>query len=279
MSILAAEPAPRMARPSGGVWDYLSPSRLNLWLTCPLKFKLRYIDGVKTPPTPALFLGKRVHDGLETYYRHRQFGVRLDVEEVNRRMLSRWDAAAAEESMRFTNLEAEEKLKEQATAMVGTYLRQLPPGEPRPIAVETSLQIPLIDPATGENLGIPLLGVVDLIMPEEGGPVIIDFKTAARSAPPFEITHEIQLGCYSYLFRRSSGQAEAGLEICSLVKTKTPKIVPVRFGPRRPGHFRRLFTVVRAYLDALDRRQFHYLPSWACAQCEFRTKQCANWVA
>jgi hypothetical protein len=39
---------------AGGVWDYISPSRLNLWLKCPLAFKLRYIDGVKMPTTPAL---------------------------------------------------------------------------------------------------------------------------------------------------------------------------------------------------------------------------------
>jgi hypothetical protein len=44
----------------GGPWAYISPSRLNLWLKCPLAFKLRYIDGVKTPTTPSLFIGKQV---------------------------------------------------------------------------------------------------------------------------------------------------------------------------------------------------------------------------
>ena len=33
---------------AGGVWDYVSASRLNLWLRCPLAFKLRYIDGVSS---------------------------------------------------------------------------------------------------------------------------------------------------------------------------------------------------------------------------------------
>ena len=68
-----------------GIWDYISPSRLNLWLKCPLAWKLRYIDGIKTPPTPALFLGTRVHDALEMFYRHRQLGVAQPVEiAVNR---------------------------------------------------------------------------------------------------------------------------------------------------------------------------------------------------
>ena len=58
-------------RPSG-IWDYISPSRLNLWLKCPLAWKLRHIDGIKTPPTPALFLGTRVHDALTTAGRGRR---------------------------------------------------------------------------------------------------------------------------------------------------------------------------------------------------------------
>ena len=44
-------------RRSGGIWDYISPSRLSCWLACPLRFAIRYIDGIKTPTTPSLFIG------------------------------------------------------------------------------------------------------------------------------------------------------------------------------------------------------------------------------
>lgn len=33
----------------GGAWAYASASRPNLWLQCPLAFKLRQIDGATTP--------------------------------------------------------------------------------------------------------------------------------------------------------------------------------------------------------------------------------------
>ena len=66
----------------GGVWSYVSPSRLNLWMKCPLSFKLRYIDRIQTPTSSALFLGKMVHSGLELFYRNRQVGITLPVEEV-----------------------------------------------------------------------------------------------------------------------------------------------------------------------------------------------------
>jgi len=61
---------------------------------------------------------------------------------------------------------------------------------------------PLIDPANGSDMGMPLLGVVDLVLPgSQGGLHIVDFKTAARSTAPPEVVHEIQLTSYAYLCR------------------------------------------------------------------------------
>ena len=53
---------------STGLTPYVSASRLNLWLRCPLAYRLRYIDKIPTPSTPNMFLGKMVHRGLELYY-------------------------------------------------------------------------------------------------------------------------------------------------------------------------------------------------------------------
>ena len=60
-----AQPQPAGQR-AGGVWDYISPSRLGTWLACPLKFKRRYLDGIRTPTSPAAFLGKVVHGDWNT---------------------------------------------------------------------------------------------------------------------------------------------------------------------------------------------------------------------
>ena len=224
MMKVTAESKGSLECPSGGVWDYISPSRLNLWLKCPLAFRLRYIDGIRSPTTPSLFLGKRVHEGLEVYYRHRQLGMTLDPQDVTQQLLTRWAEAVAEDEMQFGSANEEASLKRQAVDLVTAYLKQLPAAEPRPLAVETTLETPLIDPVSGEHLGIPLLGVVDLVVDLKDGPLIADFKTAARSTAPLEVTHEVQLTSYAYLFRQVTGQTEAGLQIRSLIKTKVPKI-------------------------------------------------------
>ena len=139
------------------------------------------------------------------------------------------------------------------------------------------MEAPLIDPVTGEDLGLPLLGIVDLVAEQDDGPVIVDFKTASRQSAAPEIVHEIQLTSYAYLFRQLTGQKEAGLEIRSLVKTKQPSIHVQRYPPRSDRHFARLFAVVREYLDALKVGRFSYRPGFGCSWCDYREKGCGEW--
>ncbi len=261
-----------------GVWDYISPSRLNLWIRCPLSWRLRYLDGIRTPTSPALFVGKVCHSSLEAFYRHRMLGITLSPDDVITRMDAGWDQTVTEEQMTFDSTAQEATLRQQVANLVQAYLAQIPPDEPRPLAVEATMEVPLVDPFTGEDLGIPLLGIVDLVLDDVDGPVVRDFKTSSRSAPPFEVTHEVQLTSYAYLFRRSTGLEEVGLEIHSLIKTKTPKIEGHRYPARTDAHFRRLFGVIREYLDALDRGRFNYRPGWGCAMCDFRDSHCRQWA-
>ncbi len=196
----------------GGVWQYISPSRLNCWLACPLKFRFRYINGIRSPTTPALFLGKILHGCLETFYRHRQLGIALDVADLNRRLLESWGESMDEEAIQFDMPAEEQILQRQAGDLVEAYLGHVPCDEPRPLAVEAAVEMPLINPLTGEDFGIPLLGVMDLVLDGQAGPVIIDFKSSSRSSEPLEIVHEIQLTSYALLFRHVSDRQEAGLE-------------------------------------------------------------------
>jgi hypothetical protein len=178
---------------SGGVFDYVSASRLNSWLACPLKFKLKYLDHVSTPSTPPLFVGKACHAGLELFYHHRMLSVTLKPTEVAGRLEASWNGMLADEDIAFESPEEEQATKRQTGNLIRAYLAYIPRDESRPLAVEAALESPLVDPTTGEDLGIPLVGIVDLILDAPTGPLIADFKTAARSSPPLEITHEVQL--------------------------------------------------------------------------------------
>ena len=259
---------------STDVRAYISPSRLNTWLRCPLAFKLRYVDGVRSPPSKSMFVGKMVHSGLECFYRHKQLGVTLPAGVVVQRMDACWEPLAADDGLELKDSAEEAKLRSQSASLVAAYLTQLSDDEPAPTTVETRLEAPLVDPFNGEDLGIPLLGVVDLVVDSDDGPLVCDFKTSARSGSPVEIMHEVQLTAYAYLFRQLSGKTEAGLEIRSLIKTKVPKIEYHRYAARTDSHFRRFFQIVRQYLDDLNRAGFVYRPGFGCTMCDFRDGPC-----
>ena len=145
----------------GGVREYISPSRLGCWLACPLRFKFRYVDGLRTPTTAALFIGKAVHHGLQGYYRHRHLGITLGADDVAERMLRSWTQLVDEEKMTFDCTDAEQAMRQQAADLVGAYLAYAPTFE-KPLAVEVAVEAPLADPVTGENLGLPLVGNRDI---------------------------------------------------------------------------------------------------------------------
>jgi len=181
-----------------------------------------------------------------------------------------------DDGMKFESAEEDQSLQRQAAALVAAYLAHVPSDE-KPLAVEAAVEMPLIDPTTGENLGLPLLGVMDLVLDTEEGASIVDYKTTSRSSEPLEVFHEIQLSSYAYLFRHVSDRRESGLEIRSVIKTKTPKIEIHGYPARNDTHFRRLFAVIREYLDALDAGRFNFRPAHHCGTCDFQT-HCRCWA-
>lgn len=222
-----------------------------------------------------MFLGKVVHFGLEGLYRHLQLGVTLEPEQVVRKMLDGWARLIDEERVTFDCVGDEQAMQKQACELVKAYLDTVPKDE-KPLAVEVALEAPLVDPESGEDLGMPLVGVVDLVLEAQDGPVICDFKTAARSSEPAEISHEIQLSSYAWLYRQITGRRESGLEIRSLIKTKVPKCEFHSYAARSDAHFCRLFAVIREYLEALDSGRFNYRPGYGCTMCDYR-QECQGW--
>ena len=172
--------------------------------------------------------------------------------------------------MTFASAADEKVLQEQALGLVTAYLNQVPADEARPMAVETTLEMPLVDPSTGENLGIPLAGHrgPDPRRVRRSGDRGLQNQQSQQRAAGDHPRDPAQLVCLAV--PASQGRSEAGLEIRSLIKTKSPKVEIHRYPARTDAHFRRLFSVIREYLDALDSGRFNYRPGFGCAMCDFR---------
>ena len=204
-------------------------------------------------------------------------GVRPSIEEIDHHVGESWKRAAEESEINFADQNESHTLQRQVGSLVALYIDQVPSDEPLPLAVETTLSAPLVDPESGADLGIPLLGIVDLILDEAAGPLVCDFKTAARGGAPLEIVNEVQLTSYAWLLRHSHGRAESALEIRQLIKTKTPRVEFHRYRAREEVHFRRLFSMLRAYLEDLERGRFIHRPGFGCTMCPYAERECQRW--
>ena len=78
------------------------------------------------------------------------------------------------------------------------------------------------------------------------------------------------------LYREATGKREVGIEVHTLVKTKTPKLVVTATPPMSDHQQVRLFHLIEAYDHGLDVRDFVPSPGLQCVSCEF-FNECRLW--
>ena len=165
----------------------------------------------------------------------------------------------------------EDKEREVALNLLELYLKETPiPETEKPRGVEVMLETDL------GNHGLPqLIGVLDLV---RGNGCIVDFKSTKQTPDPDRVAHqtEIQLTCYSLLYRDATKQTEAGFELHHLIKTKAPKLVVTALPPITIGQQTRLFRIMESYLEGLDRKDFVPSPGLQCASCQY-FNECRRW--
>ena len=100
---------------------------------------------------------------------------------------------------------------------------------------------------------------------------MVDFKVVGKTPEPHKVVHlhEVQLTCYSLLYRDATGRKESGMELHHLVKTKAPKLIVSSLPPATDQQHLRLFRQIEAYQAGLERRDFVPSPGFHCAGCEF----------
>ena len=249
--------------------EEVSASRLKRWSTCRLQFFYHYVAQIKKPSTPALVIGKVVHSVLQEWNRARWLGHTTFKEILNEVFDAKWAEEQVDPEMDWNAKEGDERLK--TLSLLEFYLDQTPiNAEERPMAVEVMLEADLA------RHGLPnLIGVIDLVRPQG---VIVDFKTSSITPNADNVAHlnEIQLTCYSILFRESTNQVESGIELHTLVKTKTPKLVVTQLPPITSNQESRLFHQIESYIHGIEHEDYVPSPGMACLSCQY-LNECRAW--
>jgi putative RecB family exonuclease len=246
----------------------VSPSRLTLFLQCRLKFWFRYVARIPKPKSPALHVGGSAHAVLKAWNKSRWRQAPLTLKQLHDEYAKAW-ADQTEEPTAWEPGEEDEE-KKTGWRLVETYIREskIPP-DLRPDAVEVPVEADL------HEHGLPtLIGVLDLV---QAG-VIVDYKTSGQTPHPERSvhTHEVQTSSYAVLYRESTGKREGGIEVHTLVKLKTPKLVVIAAPPMSEHQQTRLFHLIEAYDHGLDVRDFVPSPGVQCASCEY-FNECRLW--
>lgn len=203
----------------------ISPSRLNTWLTCPLKWKAMYVDEVSLQPTASMIFGTGIHRALEMFHRARWMQSPISTEALQ---LTFQEVVVAEYARTGLAVADQDEFTRQSTGLLGLYVERY--GTDTVSAAEQSLTAPMVDTETGEDLEATLVGVIDLITSEGA----VDIKTTARTSNLFDLTlqHSLQLDAYRWLLK-NSGVDIKSVEVRLLVRRKTPVIESFRL-PVKP---------------------------------------------
>lgn len=240
----------------------LSPSKLSAFITCPTMFKARYVLGIKSPPSASMVLGRAVHASLELLGRRRQMDLPTAIDDLISEFNEALKADIEGEGLEIKPDELA-KLREAGEQLIRLYLGRY--GHEKPVSSELHLDEPLIHPITGEVYQRPripgiepgdlcMYGIVDSLLEEPDGLVVVDYKVTARTATASSVmlTHRLQLLSYAWLMSRASDRSVKALEIRQLVRKKQPDIVVTRIPVPASISYEPMFNTIDALLASVN---------------------------
>lgn len=234
----------------------LSPSRASDFKTCPLLYRLRAIDRVVEPPSPAATRGTLVHAVLErlfdlpaaqrTTVRARQLAV------------DEWARMLADDPT-LAGVVAEgddgaDAWLADAGALLDAYFELEDPTRLEPAERELLLEVDLGD-------GLRLKGIVDRLDEAPGGELrVVDYKTGRAPNHLFEQRALFQLRFYALMLWRTRGRVPRLLQLVYLADGQLVRLEP------HPADLEALERTLRALTAAIAR---------ATASGDFRPRRSA----
>ncbi len=236
---------PRPARPG----LELSPSAIELYRGCPLRYRFAMVDHVPAPPSVARSIGVAAHSALEAHYR--PDGAGGDGEALVRRfavMLKKEGVAETAEG-RQALARGRERLPE--------YHDRLVRSRTRPVAVERPFTL-----TVGPHR---VHGRVDRIDAHPaGGHQLIDYKTGRPPSPGARgDADDLVLRLYLLGAREAWGIEPRGATLVHVLDGDTRGVHPDASDDAS------VVEAVRDAAEGISAGEFPPRPSWACRTCDF----------
>jgi PD-(D/E)XK nuclease superfamily len=206
-ALSAAELAARIQVPrrlppryDGQLLAHLSHSSCSRFAICPEDWRRHYVLGVRSAPSGAMFLGRRVDETISLYYqRILDHGDRLDVEQLKDAYRDGWRADEKAERERL-GIGWEEELHPDRAFQIGLdaielSFAQLIPRLGQPVAVQRSMEYTL---APGLEWSVLCFLDLESLRADNGEtvPTVVDCKVKTTLLTQFKADHDFQPAVY-----------------------------------------------------------------------------------
>lgn len=245
----AATPAPRPAVVS------LSHSRVEDYLTCPLKYRFKHVLNIPVLPHHTQVFGRVLHKTIHTFLKSRLLSRPFGREELLKEYERNWVNEG------YLSREHEELRKAAGReALTAFYEREQASGG-LPALLET--------PFVWREKSVKLSGRFDRVDFESGGPVIIDYKTdgaASEKEADRKAARSLQLDIYALSFLKTQGRLPAEVRLYFLEKGVVGRAVKGR------AELERAQSAILEAAEGVKAGSFPARPSWHnCNYCEYKT--------
>lgn len=246
--------------------EHTSASQLATYARCPRQYRMKYVEHrVAERYSTNLALGQAVGSAIAWWFDVQRAGQTPDPDEGARILHADLHAALARDDVDWDD-ETPETLAAQGEKLLRLFLTQY--GDLPVLRTEERVELPIIDPRTGEVMPRKLLGYLDLTLVDGSA---IELKTAAR-AYGTDVERNLQFGAYKAITRARGAES---MRLVAMIKTKTPRVQDLALQADEAGA--QWFMAAAADLErAIAAGVFPPAPgTMSCSMCDF-TGACAR---
>lgn len=243
----------------------LSPSSIETWHQCPLKFKYTRIDMLNDPAGPEAVLGSFVHEVLEHLYWLPQEDRTLVTAKTLARNL--WDQNWRSEAETHVSPQALRQFRWQAWWCVENLFELENPGDINLGGIEHKFET--------EIGGVSVRGVIDRWYREGDELVVGDYKTGKTPAQRFRAGKFFQLFLYSIALSQTLEKPVKRVELLYLKGGDVLSATPTE--ENLVQTVERIVDTRAQIEEACATGVFEAVPSRLCDWCAFKTTICPYW--
>ena len=230
----------------------LSPSKIQTYEDCPLKFKFQHVLKVPTPSKTYFGLGTAIHAVAENLTKLQKTGTKPTEDLALEILEKQWDTSSYRNQRTKENQD-----KDKSKEMVKTYLEWSENNPNTPIDVEPKFKIKLND--------VTISGKIDRVeMTPAGEYEVIDFKTGYTYKNKNTIKDDVQMNVYALGTEKLYGKLPTKT---SLFYIKYNKIVTHFIEEDKLEEFK---VELSEKIESIFNEEFEAIPEYRkCSRCDY----------